>query len=100
MSNGLATPKRPETIPHPPHPHSLAPHRKSLQLPPALHGDLGMPQFDPRTLSSISDEELLELELDKDLPIEEWMLVEKERGRREERRRREAERARVTPPAS
>jgi len=52
-----------------------------------------MPQFDPRTLTSISDEELLELELDKDLPIEEWMQVEKERGRREERRRREAERA-------
>jgi len=52
-----------------------------------------MPQFDPRTLTSISDEELLELELDKDLPIEEWMQVEKERGRREERRRRDAERA-------
>ena len=52
-----------------------------------------MPQFDPRTLTSLSDEELLELELDKDLPIEEWMQVEKERGRREERRRREAERA-------
>jgi hypothetical protein len=59
-----------------------------------------MPQFDPRTLSSISDEELLALELDKDLPIEEWMLVEKERGRREERRRREAERARATPVSS
>lgn len=58
-----------------------------------------MPQFDPRTLTSISDEELLELELDKDLPIEEWMQVEKERGRREERRRREAERARATPSA-
>jgi len=57
-----------------------------------------MPQFDPRTLSSISDEDLLALELDKDLPIEEWMQVERERGRREERRRREAERARVTPP--
>jgi len=56
-----------------------------------------MPQFDPRTLSSISDEDLLALELDKDLPIDEWMLVEKERGRREERRRREAERARATP---
>jgi hypothetical protein len=55
-----------------------------------------MPQFDPRTLTSISDEELLELELDKDLPIDEWMQVEKERGRREERRRREAERARAT----
>jgi hypothetical protein len=55
-----------------------------------------MPQFDPRTLTSISDEELLELELDKDLPIDEWMQVEKERGRREERRRREAERARTT----
>jgi hypothetical protein len=59
-----------------------------------------MPQFDPRTLSSISDEELLALELDTELPIEEWMLVEKERGRREERRRRDAERARVTPPSS
>ena len=56
-----------------------------------------MPQFDPRTLSSISDEDLLALELDKDLPIEEWMQVERERGRREERRRREAERARMTP---
>jgi hypothetical protein len=56
-----------------------------------------MPQFDPRTLSSISDEDLLALELDKDLPIDEWMQVEKERGRREERRRREAERARATP---
>jgi hypothetical protein len=56
-----------------------------------------MPQFDPRTLSSISDEDLLALELDKDLPIDEWMQVEKERGRREERRRREAERARLTP---
>jgi hypothetical protein len=53
-----------------------------------------MPQFDPRTLTSISDEELLALELDTELPIEEWMLVEKERGRREERRRREAERTR------
>jgi len=53
-----------------------------------------MPQFDPRTLSSISDEDLLALELDTELPIEEWMLVEKERGRREERRRREAERTR------
>jgi len=56
-----------------------------------------MPQFDPRTLSSMSDEDLLALELDTELPIEEWMLVEKERGRREERRRREAERARATP---
>jgi len=56
-----------------------------------------MPQFDPRTLTSISDEDLLALELDKDLPIDEWMQVEKERGRREERRRREAARA-ATPP--
>jgi len=56
-----------------------------------------MPTFDPRTLSSISDEELLALELDTELPIDEWMQVEKERGRREERRRREAERARPTP---
>ena len=51
-----------------------------------------MPQFDPRTLTSISDEDLLALELDKDLPINEWMAVERERGRREERRRRQAER--------
>jgi hypothetical protein len=58
-----------------------------------------MPQFDPRTLTSISDEDLLALELDQDLPIDEWMLDEKERGRREERRRREAERARATPVA-
>jgi hypothetical protein len=58
-----------------------------------------MPQFDPRTLTSISDEDLLALELDKDLPINEWMAVERERGRREERRRREAERARATPSA-
>ena len=56
-----------------------------------------MPQFDPRTLSSMSDEDLLALELDKDLPIEEWMQVERERGRREERCKREAERARMTP---
>jgi hypothetical protein len=56
-----------------------------------------MPQFDPRTLTSISDEDLLALELDKDLPINEWMAVERERGRREERRRREAERAKSTP---
>jgi hypothetical protein len=55
-----------------------------------------MPQFDPRTLTSISDEDLLALELDTDLPIDEWMQVEKERGRREERRRREAARA-ATP---
>jgi len=59
-----------------------------------------MPQFDPRTLTSISDEDLLALELDRDLPIDEWMQVEKERGRREERRRREAERARVTPQST
>ena len=57
-----------------------------------------MPHFDPRTLSSISDEDLLALELDKDFPINEWMAVERERGRREERRRREAERAKSTPP--
>jgi len=55
--------------------------------------------FDPNTLTSISDDELAELELDKSLPIEEWMMVEKERGRREERRRREAERGRMTPAA-
>jgi hypothetical protein len=58
-----------------------------------------MPSFDPKTISSISDEELLALELDKDLPIEQWMQVERERGRREERRRRQAERAAVTPAA-
>ena len=56
-----------------------------------------MPQFDPRTLTSISDDDLLALELDKDLPINEWMAVERERGRREERRRREAERAKSIP---
>jgi Short C-terminal domain/Bacterial PH domain len=56
-----------------------------------------MPQFDRRTLGSISDEELLALELDEDLPIDDWMAVEKERSRREERRRREAGRANVTP---
>ena len=58
-----------------------------------------MPQFDPRTLTSISDDDLLALELDDDLPINEWMAVERERGRREERRRREAERAK-TPPST
>ena len=56
-----------------------------------------MPQFDPKTLTSISDEDLLALELDKDLPINEWMQVERERGRREERRRRQAERGTATP---
>ncbi len=56
-----------------------------------------MPEFDRRTLGSISDEELLALELDADLPIDDWMAVEKERGRREERRRREAARANTTP---
>jgi hypothetical protein len=59
-----------------------------------------MPEFDRRTLGSISDEELLALELDEDLPIDDWMAVEKERGRREERRRREATRASVTPVAT
>ena len=58
-----------------------------------------MPEFDRRTLGSISDEDLLALELDKDLPIDEWMAVERERGRREERRRRETERSRATPAA-
>jgi hypothetical protein len=58
-----------------------------------------MPSFDPKTISSISDEELLALELDKSLPIDQWMQVERERGRREDRRRREAQRAAVTPPA-
>jgi hypothetical protein len=58
-----------------------------------------MPSFDPKTISSISDEELLALELDKSLPIDQWMQVERERGRREELRRRQAERAAVTPPA-
>ena len=42
-----------------------------------------MPQFDRKTLGSISDEELLALELDEDLPIDDWMAVEKERSRRE-----------------
>src|SRR5687767_6750739 len=56
-----------------------------------------MPAFDRKTLGPISDEELLALELDEDLPIEDWMAVEKERGRREERRRREASRANATP---
>jgi len=58
-----------------------------------------MPEFDRRTLGSISDEELLALELDEDLPIDDWMAVEKERGRREERRRRESARA-STPTAT
>jgi hypothetical protein len=56
--------------------------------------------LDPDTLSAKTDEELADLELDKSLPIEEWMAVEKERGRREERRRREAERSRATPTAT
>ena len=58
-----------------------------------------MSQFDPQSLRSKSDEELADLEIDKSLPIDAWMAVERERGRREEKRRREAERARVTPPA-
>jgi hypothetical protein len=58
-----------------------------------------LPEFDPTSLSSKTDDELAELELDKSLPIEAWMAVERERGRREERRRREAERARATPTA-
>ena len=58
-----------------------------------------MPEFDRKTLGSISDEELLALELDEALPIDDWMAVEKERGRREERRRREAARAN-TPTAT
>ena len=56
-----------------------------------------MPAFDRKTLGSISDEELLALELDEDLPIDDWMAVEKERSRREERRRRDASRANATP---
>jgi hypothetical protein len=56
-----------------------------------------MPEFDRKTLGSISDEDLLALELDESLPIDDWMAVEKERGRREERRRREAARANSTP---
>jgi hypothetical protein len=55
-----------------------------------------MPEFDRKTLGSISDEELLALELDEDLPIDDWMAVEKERGRREERRRRDSARS-ATP---
>src|SRR5215211_4732728 len=83
--------------PHPAPPH-LARSRTTPQLPSPHDGAAPpMPEFDRRTLGSISDEDLLALELDKDLPIDEWMAVEKERGRREERRRREAERARVTP---
>jgi hypothetical protein len=58
-----------------------------------------MPEFDRKTLGSISDEDLLALELDENLPIDDWMAVEKERGRREERRKREAERATTTPRA-
>ncbi len=56
-----------------------------------------MPEFDRRTLGSISDEDLLALELDEDLPIDDWMAVEKERSRREERRRRSAARGNATP---
>ena len=56
-----------------------------------------MPAFDRKSLGSISDEELLALELDEDLPIDDWMAVEKERSRREERRRREATRGTATP---
>src|SRR5919107_725937 len=59
-----------------------------------------MPEFDRKTLGSISDEDLLALELDENLPIDDWMAVEKERGRREERRRREAERATKAPRIS
>ena len=59
-----------------------------------------MPEFDRKTLGSISDEDLLALELDEGLPIDDWMAVEKERGRREERRRREAERATKGPRVS
>ena len=58
-----------------------------------------MPAFDSKSLASKTDEELAALELDKSLPIDDWMAVEKERGRREERRRAEAERARATPTA-
>jgi hypothetical protein len=57
-----------------------------------------LPDIDPQSLASKSDEELAALELDKSLPIDMWMAVEKERGRREERRRAEADRARVTSP--
>jgi hypothetical protein len=56
-------------------------------------------EFDPKSLASKTDEELAAMELDKSLPIDAWMAVEKERGRREERRRVESERSRVTPPA-
>ena len=59
-----------------------------------------MPEFDRRTLGSISDEDLLALELDESLPIDDWMAVEKERGRREERRRRDGGRAGATPSAT
>jgi hypothetical protein len=66
-------------------------------LPPE---DTALPEHDLNSLSSKSDDELAALELDKSLPIEVWMAVEKERGRRDERKRAESERARVTPPAS
>ncbi|MEO6525503.1 MAG: hypothetical protein ABIP93_02650 [Gemmatimonadaceae bacterium] len=58
-----------------------------------------MAEHDPRTLASKTDEELAALELDKSLPIDVWMAVEKERGRREERRRNETERTRATAAA-
>jgi hypothetical protein len=56
-------------------------------------------EHDPDSYASKSDDELAALELDKSLPIEVWMAVEKERGRRDERKRAEAERARPTPAA-
>jgi hypothetical protein len=58
-----------------------------------------LPDIDPKSIASKSDEELAALEVDKSLPIETWMEVEKERGRRDERKRVEAERARATPSA-
>src|SRR5215218_8130815 len=81
------------------HPSGTAP-RLSPTSPSHRSERPPMPEFDRRTLGSISDEELLAHELDKALPIDDWMAVERERGRREERRRREAERSRMTPTAT
>ena len=58
-----------------------------------------MSDQDPNSYASKSDEELAALEVDKSLPIDVWMAVEKERGRRDERKRAEAERGRITAPA-
>src|SRR5678815_1721789 len=80
--------------------HRAGPHRAQKRPSPIHRSEptsrcterscIRMPDFDRKTLGSISDEDLLALELDESLPIDDWMAVEKERGRREERRRREA----------